>query len=157
HALEQLLGDPDLRWRFGHAGRARIEQHFRIENTVVSLMEMLEHGVRQCRNIDFPSVRPVGLQPAAPSQPPSKTAENISARHTGKTPMVRSLAVAYLIDRWPDHELPLLERELREMKRRNVPILPFVCELDSSERLDGTTERVATSLEFLPDAMVLEA
>src|SRR5215475_4701053 len=87
-ALEQLLGDPDLRLRFGHAGRARIEQHFRIENTVVSLMEMLEHGVRQCRN---------------------------------------------------------------------VPILPFVCELDSSERLDGTTERVATSLEFLPDAMVLEA
>src|SRR6188474_891902 len=31
HALEQLLGDPELRLRFGHAGRARIEQHFRIE------------------------------------------------------------------------------------------------------------------------------
>src|SRR6476660_3660004 len=33
-ALEQLLRDPDQRLRFGHAGRARIEQHFRIENTV---------------------------------------------------------------------------------------------------------------------------
>src|SRR6476659_3785821 len=68
HALEQLLRDPDLRLRFGHAGRARIEQHFRIENTVVSLMEMLEHAVRQRRNIDFASVRPVRLQPAASSQ-----------------------------------------------------------------------------------------
>ena len=65
--------------------------------------------------------------------------------------------VAYLIDRWPDHELPLLERELEEMKRRNVPILPFVCELNSSARLNGTMERVVPSLEFLPDAMVLEA
>jgi hypothetical protein len=64
---------------------------------------------------------------------------------------------AYLIDRWPDHELPLLERELEEMKRRNVPILPFVCELNSSARLNGTMERVVPSLEFLPDAMVLEA
>jgi hypothetical protein len=65
--------------------------------------------------------------------------------------------IAYLIDRWPDHEFPLLERELEEMKRRNVPILPFVCELNSSSRLTGDVERVAPSLEFLPDAMVLEA
>ena len=156
-ALEQLLRDPDLRLRFGHAGRARIEQHFRIECTVVSLMEMLEHAVRQRRNIDFASVRPVRLQPAASSQSASKTAENIFAAHTGKMPMVRSQAVVYLIDRWPDHELPLLERELEEMKRRDVPILPFVCELDSSARLNRTAERVAPSLEFLPDAMALEA
>jgi hypothetical protein len=66
-------------------------------------------------------------------------------------------AIAYLIDRWPDHELPLLEREVEEMKRRNVPILPFVCELNSSARLTGAVERIASSLEFLPDAMVLEA
>jgi hypothetical protein len=65
--------------------------------------------------------------------------------------------VAYLIDRWPDPELPLLEREIQEMKRRNVPLLPFVCELNSSARLNGAMERVAPSLEFLPDAMVLEA
>ncbi|MGC2627459.1 MAG: hypothetical protein WA269_11520, partial [Candidatus Udaeobacter sp.] len=65
--------------------------------------------------------------------------------------------VAYLIDRWPDSELPLLERELEEMKRRNVPILPFVCEFNSSAKLDGAMERVASTLEFLPDAMVLEA
>ena len=43
------------------------------------------------------------------------------------------------------------------MNRRNVPILPFVCELNSSARLNGAMERVAPSLEFLPDAMALEA
>ena len=43
------------------------------------------------------------------------------------------------------------------MKRRNVPILPFVCEFNSSARLIAPCERIAPSLEFLPDAMVLEA
>ena len=43
------------------------------------------------------------------------------------------------------------------MKGRNAPILPFVCELNSTAKLDSAMERVAPSLEFLPDAMVLEA
>src|SRR5947207_558101 len=41
-ALEQLLRDPELRLRFGHAGRARIEQDFRIELTVGPLVQMLD-------------------------------------------------------------------------------------------------------------------
>jgi hypothetical protein len=53
--------------------------------------------------------------------------------------------------------LPLLECELEEMKRRNVPIVPLVCELNSSARLDRHKQQIAASLEFLPDAMVLEA
>src|SRR5205809_596751 len=40
HALEQLLRDPELRLRFGDAGRARIEQDFRIEQTVVPLIKL---------------------------------------------------------------------------------------------------------------------
>src|SRR5262249_1385672 len=40
--LEQLLGDADLRLRYGQAGRARIEQRFRIENTVEPLLELFE-------------------------------------------------------------------------------------------------------------------
>ena len=44
HALEQLLRDPELRLRFGDAGRARIEQHFRIEQTVAPLVQMLERS-----------------------------------------------------------------------------------------------------------------
>ena len=43
-ALEQLLRDSELRLRFGHAGRARIEQHFRIEQTVAPLVQMLERS-----------------------------------------------------------------------------------------------------------------
>src|SRR5215471_1234310 len=42
HALEQLLCDRDLRLRYGDTGRQRIEQHFRIEKTVVPLLKMLE-------------------------------------------------------------------------------------------------------------------
>ena len=139
HALEQLLRDPELRLRFGHAGRARIEQHFRIEQTVAPLVEMLE---RSC------SRRPAGDVSASRSATESSRRASHSEAAT---------AIAYVIDRWPDRELPLLERELEEMKRRNVPILPFVCELNSSARLTGAVERVAPSLEFLPDAMVLEA
>ncbi len=138
-ALEQLLCDPELRLRFGRAGRARIEQHFRIEQTVAPLVEMLE---RSC------SRRPAGDVSASRSGTESSRRASHSEAAT---------AIAYVIDRWPDRELPLLERELEEMKRRNVPIVPFVCELNSSARLTGAVERVAPSLEFLPDAMVLEA
>src|SRR6266581_6812551 len=129
HALEQLLRDPELRLRFGHSGRARIEQDFRIEQTVAPLINLFENGQFQ---------RPTSV---------CKVTNASDA----------TLRIAYLIDRWPDRELPLLEREVEEMKRRNVPILPFVCELNSSARLTGAVERVAPSLEFLPDAMVLEA
>src|SRR6478672_8911057 len=141
HALEQLLRDPELPLRFGDAGRARIEQHFRIEQTVAPLVEMLE---RSC------SQRPAGevnvSQPAATESSRFRASRSEAATE-----------IAYLIDRWPDHEFPLLEREFEEMKRRNVPILPFVCELNSTARLTRAVERVAPSLEFLPDAMVLEA
>ncbi len=129
HALEQLLRDPELRLRFGHSGRARIEQDFRIEQTVAPLINLFENGQFQ---------RPTSV-----------------CKVTNASDATRR--IAYLIDRWPDHGLPLLEREVEEMKLRNVPILPFVCELNSSARLTGAVERVAPSLEFLPDAMVLEA
>jgi glycosyltransferase involved in cell wall biosynthesis len=141
HALEQLLRDPELRSRFGNAGRQRIEQHFRIEQTVAPLMEMLE------RSCSRRSAGDVSVSRSATIESNRRRASHSEA----------ATEIAYLIDRWPDPELPLLEREIEEMKRRNVPILPFVCELNSSTRLNGAMERVAPSLEFLPDAMVLEA
>jgi glycosyltransferase involved in cell wall biosynthesis len=144
HALEQLLRDPELRLRFGDAGRVRIEQDFRIEQTVAPLVEMLD---RSC------SRRPAG--DVSVSQPALLAATESSRRRASHSEAAAE--IAYLIDRWPDHELPLLEREVEEMKRRNVPILPFVCELNSSAKLNGAMERVAPSLEFLPDAMALEA
>jgi glycosyltransferase involved in cell wall biosynthesis len=65
--------------------------------------------------------------------------------------------IAYLIDRWPDDALPLLERELKEMKRRNISILSIVCEFNSERDLTPEQETIAPTLEFLPDAMVIEA
>ena len=65
--------------------------------------------------------------------------------------------IAYLIDRWPDDAVPLLERELKEMRRRNISILPIVCEFNSERDLTPEQEAIAPTLEFLPDAMVIEA
>ena len=143
-ALEQLLRDPDLRLRYGRAGRARIEQHFRIEQTVTPLVEMLE---RSCSCPPVGDVNVARLSFAAGTK-------------SGRRPASHSKAaaeIAYLIDCWPDPELPFLERELEEMKRRNVSIVPFVCELNSGARLNRQMQQLAPSLEFLPDAMVLEA
>lgn len=123
-ALEQLVRNPELRLRYGRAGRMRIEQHFRIEQTIRPLVELLQ---RTC---------------IAPPKP--KTAPGLRQ-------------IAYLIDRWPDKNLPLIERELEEMNRRNISIVPFVCESDSAVRLTRVMERMAPRLEFLPDAMVMEA
>jgi glycosyltransferase involved in cell wall biosynthesis len=143
-ALEQLLRDPDLRLRFGRAGRLRIEQHFEIENTVAPLLELLEQSCNRRR-----------VGGASVSRSPALSPTKIVRR--GASHSEAAMAIAYLIDRWPDHELPLLERELEEMKRRNVPIMPFVCEFNSDAGLNRQMQRIAPSLEFLPDAMVLEA
>jgi glycosyltransferase involved in cell wall biosynthesis len=131
-ALEQLLRNPELRLRHGRDGRARIEQHFQIENTVAPLVELFQNT----------------LATSCSRRALSDTRASHSESATGN---------AYLIDRWPDHELPLLERELEEMKRRDVPIVPFVCELNSGARLNRDMQLIAPSLQFLPDAIVLEA
>ena len=143
-ALEQLLCDRDLRLRYGRAGRARIEQRFRIEQTVTPLVEMLE---RSC------SRRPVGDVSASRSSFPAGTKSSRRRASPGEA----ATEIAYLIDRWPDPELPLLERELEEMKRRNLPIVPFVSEFSSGAQLNRQMQQIVASLEFLPDAMVLEA
>ena len=123
-ALAQLIVDPALRERFGNAGRARVEQHFAINQTIAPLVELLRMSAVS--------------RPTPPARPKVK-------------------AIAYLIDRWPDNALPCLERELKEMKRRNIAILPIVCQFDSEMGLTTEQETVAPTLEFLPDAMVIEA
>jgi glycosyltransferase involved in cell wall biosynthesis len=131
-ALQHLLCDRELRLRYGRAGRERIERHFQIEDTVTPLLKLFEG-----------------------------TSANSPRSHQGHASQIEAAItphqVAYLIDRWPDHDLPLLERELEEMKRRNVRIAAFVCELNSSAHLNRAMKQIAPSLEFLPDAMVLEA
>ena len=141
HALEQLLRDPELRLHLGRAGRVRIEQHFRIERTVEPLIQLIEQSC---------SRRPMGDVSVSQSALLALSSDHDRASHSEATP------IAYLIDRWPDRELPLLEREVEEMKRRHVPVLPFVCELHAGAKLNDAMQRVAPSIEFLPDAMVLE-
>ena len=131
-ALRRLIEDAKLRLHYGRAGRARIEQHFQIEQTVVPLIELFEKT----------SVIPRKRHQGSASQSEAATGEH---------------QIAYIIDQWPDRDLPLLERELEEMKRRNVPIVPIVCELNSCERYTRAMEKIAPSLDFLPDPMVLEA
>jgi glycosyltransferase involved in cell wall biosynthesis len=127
-ALEQLLCNADLRLRYGRAGRARVEEHFRIEHTVAPLIKLLQKT-------------PIRSKEDAPDR--SATTEKNR--------------VAYLIDRWPDKDLPLLELELEEMNRRDVPVVPFVCELDSNAKLNRASEQAALTMEFLSDPMVIEA
>jgi glycosyltransferase involved in cell wall biosynthesis len=65
--------------------------------------------------------------------------------------------IAYLIDRWPDENLPFLERELQEMEERSVSIVPFVCELNSTAHFTPVMEQLVDRLNFLPDALAIEA
>jgi glycosyltransferase involved in cell wall biosynthesis len=144
-ALERLIRDPELRSGYGRSGRARIEQHFRIEHTVVPLVELFKRtsaGRREAQQRH-------ALHPPAVATATFGGASSEAA--TG------GHQIAYLIDRWPDKDLHLLERELEEMTRRGVSIVPIVCELNSAVRLSQSTERIALWLEFLPDPMVIEA
>ena len=65
--------------------------------------------------------------------------------------------IGYLIDLWPDDRLPILEKELLEMGRRDVDMTAFVCRTPADTRFNTTMEQVAPRLEFLPDAMAIEA
>jgi hypothetical protein len=122
-----------LRLHYGRGGRERIEEHFRIEHTVGPLIELLQRI-------------PGASQRKATHWDPA-TADPARAGNQ----------IAYLIDRWPDRSLPLLDRELEEMKGRQVPIVPIVCESNSRTRYTRAMEKMAPSLEFLPDPMVIEA
>jgi hypothetical protein len=125
-ALDVLCRDPDLRARFGAAGRTRVEQHFQVETTVGPLLEKL------------------GGNKAAVS------GASVSAASAGPQ-------IGYLVDRWPDETVSGLDLELSEMARRTGPVQVFVCEFQKDERLSSEQEKLALRLEFLPDAMAIEA
>ena len=138
-ALQHSVCDGELRLRYGRAGRMRIEQHFRIEDTVAPLLKLFKKAS------------------AASDKSNQRRVSHPAPRSSGVAGSEAAIEIVYLIDRWPDRDLPLLERELEEMKQRSVPVVPFVCEFDSYVRLNRASEEIAPSLEFLPDPMVLEA
>jgi glycosyltransferase involved in cell wall biosynthesis len=126
-ALEMLCRDAEMRTRYGAAGRARVEQNFQVETTVRPLVELLAKR-------RTPSTS--GL-PAPSAEGPGR--------------------IAYLIDQWPDDSLPALETELDEVWDRTSNVTAFVCEFRADRRLSGPAKEIALNLEFLPDAMAIEA
>jgi glycosyltransferase involved in cell wall biosynthesis len=78
------------------------------------------------------------------------------AARAAHTPSAES-KIAYLIDLWPDERLPLLEKELQELERRGVSITAFVCRAPDQPRFSIAMEQLAPRLQFLPDAMAIEA
>jgi hypothetical protein len=125
-ALEILCRDPQVRTRYGAAGRARVEQNFQVEITVRPLVEMLEKAT-----------------PPAPTKKPPNGQD--------------SSGIAYLIDQWPDDELPWIETELCELAKRTSEVQAFVCEFRAGAKLNSDAKDLALRLEFLPDAMAIEA
>jgi glycosyltransferase involved in cell wall biosynthesis len=65
--------------------------------------------------------------------------------------------VAYLVDQWPDDGVSGLDTELSELARRIPGLHVFVCEFHRDEPLSSEEEKLALRLEFLPDAMAVEA
>lgn len=126
-ALDKLVRNSAMRSSFGAAGRNRIEKHFKIETTVAPLKVLLE----KC---------------ASPT------------RAAGKTPeIVSDPTIAYLIAEWPDQRLPFLEMELRAMRENHLALVPIVFQSPEEIKLTPKQEKLVTELEFLPDAMVIEA
>jgi glycosyltransferase involved in cell wall biosynthesis len=65
--------------------------------------------------------------------------------------------IAYLIDQWPDGALSSLETELEEVGKLTSDVQAFVCEFRADPRLSVQQKCLALQLEFLPDAMAIEA
>jgi glycosyltransferase involved in cell wall biosynthesis len=128
HGLDKLVRDPALRKRMGDAGRHRMETDFSITRTVEPLHQLLSSRL---------AAAPVKRQAPAAALAEKQT--------------------AYLIDRWPDDSLPFLEMELRALQRNKVPHLPFVLTPPSDAGFVERRGDLATSLNYLPDAMVIEA
>ncbi len=76
---------------------------------------------------------------------------------TGSSTVRSEPRIAYLIDQWPDDALCSVETELDEIARRNPNVQTFVCEFRADRRLSSQQKRLALQLEFLPDAMAIEA
>jgi glycosyltransferase involved in cell wall biosynthesis len=126
-ALEILCRDSELRARYGSAGRTRIEDNFRVETTVRPLIELFEKHARAT----VPAPEPIAASPRT--------------------------RIAYLIDRWPDDAPSSIETELFELQKRNHLVTGFVCEFAAGPRLTAGMKQLALQLEFLPDAMAIEA
>ncbi len=127
-ALDKLVRNSAMRSNFGASARSRIEKHFQIETTVAPLIALLE----KCSSPKQAAVQ-------EPSATPDPT------------------QIAYLIAEWPDDRVPFLEMELSAMRQNNLSVSPIVFQVPDEVELKPKQEKLAAELEFLPDAIVIEA
>ncbi len=120
NALELLLRDPQLRARFGAAGRRNVEAKFDVDKTAAQLLELVEAAAV-----------PRGLVQGA----------SRDLQHC-----------LHLVWEWPNPKLPGLDRELLALAGAPVQ----VCRSGSIEPARGS-ERLVQTLQFLADAIVIEA
>lgn len=90
-------------------------------------------------------------------QPLIELLDNSAHATTVRTQISAARPIAYLIDLWPDPQLPVIELELLEMERRQLGISAIVCRLAPETRFTHALEEAATSFQFLPDAMGIES
>ena len=128
HALDKLVRDPKLRARMGAAGRHRMETDFSVTRTIEPLHDLL-----------------VGCLSAS------------QTRSAPKEPASETRRAAYLIDRWTDENLPFLDDELRALQRNGVAPVCFVLRPPLDSEITSTMAELMTNIEYLPDAMVVEA
>jgi glycosyltransferase involved in cell wall biosynthesis len=119
-ALESLLRDPQLRERFGAAGRRVVEDKFDVDKNAAQLLQLFE----------------AAAAPRVSVQSPSRHLQHC----------------AHLIWQWPNPKLPALDRELTTLT--GAPIYVW---RSGSISPSKASERLVYSLEFLPDAMIIEA
>ena len=127
-ALTKLVRDPGLRARLGQAGRIRLTTEFSVAKTIEPLHQLFSSSL--------------AALPAAP---------------TVAAAVPASKETAYLIDRWPDKELPLLAMELRALRENRVPSVAFIFQPPVAAEITMKRKDLVTQFEYLPDAMVIEA
>jgi hypothetical protein len=120
NALESLLRDPQLRARFGAAGRRNVEVRFDVDKTAAQLLELVE----------------AAAVPRGPVQGASRDLQHC----------------LHLVWEWPNPKFPGLDRELFALAGAPVQVWR-----SGSIAPARGSERLAQTLEFLPDAIVIEA
>lgn len=126
-ALDRLIRDPTLRQRMGEAGRKRAVNDFSVAKTIEPLLELFA----RCS-----------------ANPPA------AGRGTA-APGVEEKSAAYLIDCWPDKDLPFLETELTTLRQNGVALVPFV--FHPPDKISARNSNLAMDFQYLPDPMISEA
>jgi len=132
-ALHSLAVDPDLRLRLGQAGLARVQQMFSLHRTAAVLLQRFEDQ-RSGRDVLHAQV---------------------SANHGLGN---RASEILCLVNGWPGDECSMLNSEVAWLTERpEFRVIAMSCDKARLDLDDAHIRRGLSRLQFLPDALVLEA